>query len=96
MSLDEREEHLRQLDKYYMSGTSYGQSASGTIYVLASALERADNDLLWYVDCHAPGVYTPIAIGLPSLVLHTNIALPAFPVNDMKNTTKSIATKCHD
>ena len=32
-----------------MSGTWYGQSASGTIYILATVLERVDNDLLWYV-----------------------------------------------
>lgn len=32
-----------------MSGTWYGQSASGTVYILATVLERVDNDLLWYV-----------------------------------------------
>jgi cell division control protein 45 len=35
------------LDKYYMSGTSCGQSAAGIVYVLATTLERVDNDLLW-------------------------------------------------
>ncbi|KAF8636486.1 hypothetical protein AX17_003301 [Amanita inopinata Kibby_2008] len=47
MSHDERDEHLQRLDKYYMSGTWYGQSASGTVYILATVLERVDNDLLW-------------------------------------------------
>ncbi|KAK2467021.1 hypothetical protein APHAL10511_001279 [Amanita phalloides] len=47
MSQEERDEHLQRLDKYYMSGTYYGQSASGTIYILATVLERTDNDLLW-------------------------------------------------
>lgn len=32
-----------------MSGTWHGQSASGTIYILATVLERVDNDLLWCV-----------------------------------------------
>jgi cell division control protein 45 len=31
-----------------MSGTWYGQSAAGIVYILATALERVDNDLLWY------------------------------------------------
>lgn len=30
-----------------MSGTWHGQSASGTVYLLATVLERVDNDLLW-------------------------------------------------
>lgn len=38
-----------RLEKYYMSGTWYGQSASGTVYILATALERVDTDLLWCV-----------------------------------------------
>lgn len=41
--------YAAQLEKHYMSGTWYGQSASGTIYILATVLERVDNDLLWYV-----------------------------------------------
>lgn len=40
--------YAAQLEKHYMSGTWYGQSASGTIYILATVLERVDNDLLWY------------------------------------------------
>ncbi|PFH50087.1 hypothetical protein AMATHDRAFT_61914 [Amanita thiersii Skay4041] len=47
ISRDERDEHLQRLDKYYMAGTWYGQSASNTIFILASALERVDNDMLW-------------------------------------------------
>jgi cell division control protein 45 len=31
-----------------MSGTWYGQSASNTVYFLATVLERVDNDFLWY------------------------------------------------
>ena len=31
-----------------MSGTWYGQSASSTVYFLATVLERVDNDFLWY------------------------------------------------
>ena len=47
MTRDERDSHLARLEKHYMAGTWHGQSASGTIYILATALERVDNDLLW-------------------------------------------------
>ncbi|KAF9001890.1 CDC45 family [Cyathus striatus] len=45
-----REERLRfsqRLAKHYMSGVWHGQSVSGVVYVLATILERADNDFLW-------------------------------------------------
>ena len=38
-----------RIDKHYMSGTWHGQAASGTIYILATVLDRVDNDLLWCV-----------------------------------------------
>ncbi|KZT11286.1 CDC45-like protein [Laetiporus sulphureus 93-53] len=47
MSREERDEYSSKLEKHYMSGTWHGQSASGTIYILATVLERVDNDLLW-------------------------------------------------
>jgi cell division control protein 45 len=43
----EREDHEDRLRKYYISGSWHGQSASGTVYILANILERVDNDLLW-------------------------------------------------
>jgi cell division control protein 45 len=46
-SKEQRDEYYALLDKYYMSGTWYGQSAAGIVYILATALERVDNDLLW-------------------------------------------------
>ncbi|PBK87573.1 CDC45-like protein [Armillaria gallica] len=48
MSRDEREAYERRLNKHYTSGTWHGQSASATIYLLATVLERVDNDLLWF------------------------------------------------
>ncbi|KAJ4467442.1 CDC45-like protein [Lentinula edodes] len=48
MSRDERDAHMARLEKHYMAGTWHGQCASGTIYVLATLLERADIDLLWF------------------------------------------------
>ncbi|KIK77725.1 hypothetical protein PAXRUDRAFT_36749 [Paxillus rubicundulus Ve08.2h10] len=45
-----REQHARYqaiVDKHYTSGSWYGQSASTTIYILATVLERVDGDLLW-------------------------------------------------
>ncbi|KAJ2931441.1 hypothetical protein H1R20_g5670, partial [Candolleomyces eurysporus] len=44
---DEVEEYKQRLNKYYYAGTSYGQSAASTIYILATVLERVDNDMLW-------------------------------------------------
>ncbi|KAI0082764.1 CDC45-like protein [Panus rudis PR-1116 ss-1] len=49
ISREERDRYAAKLEKYYMSGTWYGQSASGTMYILATAIERVDNDLLWRV-----------------------------------------------
>jgi cell division control protein 45 len=48
MSREQREQYAARLEKHYMAGTWYGQSASGTIYILATVLERVDNELLWY------------------------------------------------
>ncbi|KAB5596531.1 PAB-dependent poly(A)-specific ribonuclease subunit PAN2 [Ceratobasidium theobromae] len=42
-----RERHRDLINKYYSSGTSYGPSASGTVYVLASHLQLAVNETLW-------------------------------------------------
>ncbi|TCD66689.1 hypothetical protein EIP91_001043 [Steccherinum ochraceum] len=47
ISRDDRARYAARLEKHYMSGTWHGQSASGTIYILATVLERVDNDLLW-------------------------------------------------
>ncbi|KAK8849506.1 hypothetical protein IAR55_004840 [Kwoniella newhampshirensis] len=43
-----RDAHYDRIQRYYESGTSYGQSVALTIYLLATVLERADNDILWY------------------------------------------------
>ncbi|TFK55169.1 CDC45-like protein [Heliocybe sulcata] len=47
MSRADRERHSSIINKHYTLGTWHGQSASGTIYILATVLERVDNDLLW-------------------------------------------------
>ncbi|KAI0647210.1 CDC45-like protein [Trametes meyenii] len=47
ISREERAQHESRLIKYYRSGTWHGQSAAGTMYILATVLERVDNDLLW-------------------------------------------------
>lgn len=47
MSRETRDRHMARIEKHYNAGTWYGQSASGTIYILATVLERVDNDLLW-------------------------------------------------
>jgi cell division control protein 45 len=48
MTRDEHEIYSARLEKHYMAGTWHGQSAAGTIYILATVLERVDNELLWY------------------------------------------------
>jgi hypothetical protein len=52
-SREERDHLAAQLEQHYMSGTSYAQSASGTVYLLATVLERVDTDLLWCVRQYA-------------------------------------------
>ncbi|KAG6917784.1 hypothetical protein DXG01_001056 [Tephrocybe rancida] len=47
MSREEYKFHQDTVTNYYNSGTSHAQSASATIYILATVLERVDNDLLW-------------------------------------------------
>ncbi|QRW27499.1 PAB-dependent poly(A)-specific ribonuclease subunit PAN2 [Rhizoctonia solani] len=42
-----REKHRDTIEKHYCSGTSYGPSAAGTVYVLASYLQLAVNETLW-------------------------------------------------
>lgn len=48
MTRDEHDMYSARLEKHYMAGTWHGQSAAGTIYLLATVLERVDNELLWY------------------------------------------------
>lgn len=47
MTMDQYDEHTALLEKHYASGTFHEQAASSTIYLLATRLERVDNDLLW-------------------------------------------------
>jgi cell division control protein 45 len=47
MSCDEYDLHSGKLDKYYSAGTWHGQSAAGAVYILATLLERVDNEFLW-------------------------------------------------
>lgn len=43
-----REAHYDRVQRYYESGTSSGMSVAQILYLFATVLERADNDLLWY------------------------------------------------
>ncbi|KAI0065481.1 CDC45-like protein [Artomyces pyxidatus] len=47
ISREQRDQYHARLDKHYLSGTWFGQSAAGTVYILATVLERVDNNLLW-------------------------------------------------
>ncbi|KAG9318325.1 CDC45 family [Chiua virens] len=48
MSHEQRAKYQAVVEKHYASGSWYSQSASATIYILATVLERADCDLLWF------------------------------------------------
>ncbi|KAG6891331.1 hypothetical protein C0992_008785 [Termitomyces sp. T32_za158] len=47
ISREEYEDHENIIQAYYKGGTTHGQSAAAAIYILATVLERVDNDLLW-------------------------------------------------
>lgn len=48
-SREQVDQYNRRLDKHERSGYWYGQSTAGTVYILATVLERVDNDFLWSV-----------------------------------------------
>ncbi|KAG6874268.1 hypothetical protein C0995_001493 [Termitomyces sp. Mi166 len=47
ISREEYKSHEDTVKAYYKGGTTHGQSAAASIYILATVLERVDNDLLW-------------------------------------------------
>lgn len=49
MPRETRDRYAARIEKHYNGGTWHGQSACGTIYILATVLERVDNDFLWYL-----------------------------------------------
>lgn len=48
LSRDEWMAHSTRVRRYYRVGTWHATSAAGIVYMLATALERADNEFLWY------------------------------------------------
>ncbi|KAF9483861.1 CDC45-like protein [Pholiota conissans] len=48
ISIGEWEQCQKKIDKYYTTGAWFGQSAASTVYILATLLERVDNDFLWF------------------------------------------------
>lgn len=62
MSRKERKQHRSKLDRYHRAGTFYGQSVAGQMYILATLLQRTDNDTLWYA-------FTPAFTEEPILIL---------------------------
>jgi hypothetical protein len=94
MSRNERDRHLARIAKHYEGGTYHRQSAAGTIYILATVLERVDNDLLWYANsslCSKP--IHERRTGLQFWALHINITLPAYLAKNTKLTILYIMTK---
>ncbi len=44
-----RNAHAERVQRYYHAGSSYGMSVVESCYLLASEMNRGDNDLLWWV-----------------------------------------------
>ena len=68
-----------------MTGTWYGQSAASTVYILATVLERVDNDLLWYAAC-----YTASPVDLSSEGTQVSRIGPDLPVQHMSNIARRV------
>ena len=84
LSREKREEFAMRINKHYTGGTWYGQSASGTIYILATVLERVDPELLWCV-------YIPHSTFLASSH-HTQAGYPRthIPIHDVPNIARRL------
>jgi hypothetical protein len=89
MSREERQRHEARINKYYTMGTYHAQSAAGTIYILATVLERVDNDLLWYVSlCTQPSC--------PNLLLqvrNTRSHLPIYPFSNIPRDIRKLSLR---
>lgn len=60
-----RDAHHDRIQRYYESGTSWGMSVAQCIYLLATVLERADNDLLWLAILGTTHQYISNRISMP-------------------------------
>lgn len=58
-----RDAHHDRIDRYYAGGTSWGMSVAQSVYLLATVLERADNDLLWFAILGTTSQYVAGRIG---------------------------------
>ncbi|KAI0319793.1 CDC45-like protein [Amylostereum chailletii] len=65
ISREQRDMFHGRLDKHYMSGTWHAQSTAGTVYILATTLERADNEFLWLAILGLTFQYTAGRIARP-------------------------------
>lgn len=68
-----------------MTGTWYGQSAASTVYILATVLERVDNDLLWCATC-----YTTSPVDLSSKGTQVSRIGLDLPVQHMSNIARRV------
>jgi hypothetical protein len=64
------------MEKYYFSGNWYGQASCGIIYILAIALERADNDLLWYFSAPSHLAYFSLTPPVQADYPRANLSIP--------------------
>jgi len=76
-----------------MSGTWYGQNATGIVYILATARSLLDNDLLWYAQNYSPSFVILTNQGLQSLALSTSIPVVEYHVLSTRNSIPFILTR---
>ncbi|KAK4686203.1 cell division control protein 45, partial [Tremellales sp. Uapishka_1] len=67
--------HQDRIQRYYEAGTHYGMSVAQTIYLLATILERADNDLLWLAILGVTSQYIAAKIDRDRYDLYHNLFL---------------------
>ncbi|KAG1819591.1 CDC45 family [Suillus subaureus] len=102
LSREQRETHHKLIAKYYGSGSWYGQSASATMYILATVLERVDCDLLWLAILGLTFQYTTARISRNTYDKYHSIyydevfRLNPLPPDVAANTTDAITAMSPD
>ncbi|KAI0810937.1 CDC45-like protein [Irpex lacteus] len=91
---DERDRLRAILNRHSETGTSHAQSASGTIYLLATVLERTDTDLLWLAILGLTYQYTTSRISRSEydkfhVVYHDEVARLRPPLPSSSNNASS-------
>ncbi|KAG2149379.1 CDC45 family [Suillus clintonianus] len=102
LSREQRDTYHELIAKYYGSGSWHGQSASATMYILATVLERVDCDLLWHAILGLTFQYTTARISRDTYDKYHSIyydevfRLNPLPPDVAANTTDAITAMSPD